>query len=113
MPEDSWDLLAIAKSPGATRRGSNATGTVRVSRDFLPCQEDVLPFLAPFLSDIQPFPGFRVALHALPSHPRLLATREYGSALTILPLEPPRVYRRDIRGRISYIPLFPSFRIHL
>lgn len=25
----------------------------------------------------------------------------------------PRLHRHDIRGRISYIPLFPSFRIHL
>lgn len=49
-----------------------------------------------------------------PSPPILVHARgEYGSALTILPLEPPRVYRHDIRGRISYIPLFPSFRIHL
>lgn len=80
------------------------------ARGFLSCQEHVLPLA-------RPAPSRAGTTFAPPRPPTALSPSRFRRIWigpdNIAVGTTPRLHRHDIRGRISYIPLFPSFRIHL
>lgn len=90
------------------RHDSNATGTVRLPPRAASCRARSMFCRSPV----------RGGNHFRPPRPSTALSLSRFRRIWIGPDNiavgtTPRLHRHDIRGRISYIPLFPSFRIHL